>query len=343
MSNVISLTHEKLQTPEMMDRVSEVREAWANVDSYDVLDQMERTAKISPENGRSRLYILEPLNGHNGDKVNKSDIDESRTAFLASPHLNGWTAHQYIRARVLQQLMWPNSRLIFQPNNSYKQVNYDLSQLPEEAQDKLVHGDISPIGEMHMRSLETVSQHYNLGVVAMSGYSLGARSVLAMAAAGSDKITVTHVNADEAPSKQGRDAKQLKKDFMKSGGMIKLHKAVKESQIPALSQVMSISGMAVDIAKFGIVSAGKDAKLMQDGMTKSIDPLLIDARAQSNGATIKVGYVEDSQIFDPESLSLNATKGIALVRYGGEGFHGHPSGDNVITHALMVRDCIERF
>ncbi len=125
---------------------------------------------------------------------------------------------------------------------------------------------------------------------------------------------------------------------MKSGGLLKLRRAVKESGIAALSSAMRFDRMAIDIIKFGLKSRAKDAQLMQMSMSGSAQ--WIAQRATDNVAQVKIGSVEDSLIFQGDDIlpireSMPTTR---FVMYGGKGFYGHPSADNVINHALMVND-----
>ena len=320
---------ETLITPAIGEKVHNIREHWQDIPFSQVLQDFEETPSVDPTENTSRALILDPQAG---------EIDETGTVVLALPHLNGWTPHHYIRARVMQQLVAPQKRVIVFPNNMRGQENYDVSNLDIYAKNKLAAGIMEPIAEKHLRTLENINSTSSLGSLSLSGYSLGGRTVLSMAIKASSRLdAVTHLNLDEAPSKRNRTAKQLRKDFSNPADLIYLYKSVKESQIPALSSAMRMDRMLTGIGWFVMESSKADAKLIQEGMTGSLDSDLM-VIGSDRSIQKKTGYVDGSKLFDPRSLHILTAKTAGLVRYQGEGFHGHASGDNVINHALMVND-----
>jgi hypothetical protein len=326
-------TQESLLTPELQDVVDATRESWQSV-SYDQVVAGTRGANIFDATDNSaRAIILDPLT---------TDIDETRTIALALPHMQDWSEPHYMRARVMQLIVAPNSRVVIFPNNSKGCPNYNIGTMTGTERSKLSQGNLRPLAERNMRTLEKIDEFIPLGDIALTGYSLGARMVLKMATVGSTSFGLDGVNADETPSKLHRDAKQLEKDFRKSGGPIDLVKAVKESQIPALNSAKRADRLAADLTMFVLRSlTSQDAKLMQSAMTGDIESDLHALAVRR--ITPKIGFVEGSLLFDPSSLMpVNSYKKIDLVEYGGEGFHKHASGDNLILHALMANDGLNR-
>jgi hypothetical protein len=339
MSEVTVQSLEAITSPRMQERINSVRQYWEEVDPYYGITEIltgevgSDLRIVQPTDKTSRAFILEP---------HKNQADKSFSLVLALPYLNGFTPHHYIRAETLRQIVNPNGRVVVLPENSYSQKD-NVGQFNDADTARLLAGDNLPYGERQMQTLEYINKTHNLGNIALTGYSKGGLTVMAMAAAGSDKLTVTHLNADEMPSKSGRDSKGLQKDFMKSGGILDLRRAIKESEIEPLSVAMSGFGMVMDLIKFGLASKSKNGKLMGSTMVGSADYAIELAQERAKDAGIKVGFVEGSQVFSPSSLSPRTIKALGgLVKYAGRSFHKHPTADNVIVHALMVNDCLVR-
>lgn len=318
---------EQMLTPEMGLAVADSQVSWINTSYDDVVEAATATPSSELTEFHSRAFVLQP---------ETRDFDETKSVALALPHLNGWTPHHYIRAKVMQQVVCPDNRLIVFPNNSFGQTNYDLKNLNDKQVRMFENGSMKPVAIKHMRTLEELNRKQPLGSVALSGYSLGGNIVLSMANLESDSVEVTNVNADETPSKVNRMPSELKKDFMQSGGVGELRSAIQESEIDALMSAMRINRMALDLARFGIKSLGKDAKLVAQGMSDSIGLELLSLSGKSDKLQVKLGYVEGSRIFDPTAISKKTFA--QVTAYGGKGFHKHASGDNPYVHALMAND-----
>ncbi len=290
----------------------------------EVEQEMPDAQRIGIYDGRTvEVAVVDPDSGE--------DRDEQDDLVLAEPYLNGWTPHHYIRAKALQHIVAPNSRVIVLPNSSFGHQSYSFT---DTEQQKLKHGDIAPLSEQQMKALERL----DIKTAWLTGYSQGATNVLGIASIGSDKIDVAKVNADEVPSETGRDAKALQKAFMESGGLGALRAAVRDACINALAEAMSPRRLAVDLTKFGLVSQRGWAKDMAQTMTGSAEGLVQGAIRQLGKHAVKVGFIEGSSLFDPSSLSPETEQAIRLVHYKGNLMHGHASGDNVYMHAAMVRD-----
>lgn len=300
--------------------IDSFRERWADKSLNDIYREMPISERIETDVNHSvETVTLEAVDGERDDT----------SIVWALPYLNGWTPHHYIRARAMQELAFPNSQVVVLPAES------DSVSITDEDRRTLAMGYGHSIAEQQMKALETL----DLGVVALSGYSWGATTAVELTNIGSDRLEVRGLNIDELPSAAGRSAKELKKDFMKSGSIFALRASVREAEIPALSQAMSIPRMALDLARFGIRSQSKDSKLLAETMTKSAGVRIAKAVKQAGPANSKVGYIKGSRIFNPISAWITQHyKDARIVEYGGRGFHGHASADNVILHAAMVYD-----
>lgn len=317
------------QEYKVSDMVELVREPWSLLSLQDVRAEMSDPEIVDS----GVLHVGERAVRYAAVLPEAGVRDETSSIVLSLPYLNTWDDHHYIRAKVLQQIVAPTSTVIVLPNNSF---GLDAYQLTESDRQRLSQGDIAPISELHMRFLEKSPQ--TLGDLILTGYSFGGRNVLGIAGVGSDTIGITHVNADETPSKQGRTTKELRKDFMRSGGMGDLRRAVQESEIPALSKAMSLGRMSLGLTLFGLKDMSRDSRITRAAMTGSAEGLVTQAIQQLGSKKIKIGSVEGSRLFDHDSLSEHTLSAVDNVQYRGDLFHGHPSGDNVILHALMARD-----
>lgn len=328
---------ETLQT--MMDAgtaefIAEERAYWQNFTRDDVEKAASKVLPLSPSIINSRAYLMSP----------DGETDETKSVALYAPLHKGWTADLYMRAKITQRYVAPNSRFFVFPSNTFGQKHYDLSYMAKnQAQRFEDHGDIYPLGELDMRTLERISDVFDLGDVALSGFSFGGKRAITTALVGSDKINITNLNADEVPSKSGRGLVPLLKDFMDSGK--EFPDAVKDTGIPALSEIFNGKGKFLDMAKFGgmlVTPTGlQTEKALRDDIT--LDLVGLSTNMSLEG---KLGWVQGSTIFDPNTLNRlngNTLDGFDLVEYQGEGFRKHASGDSLFVNAMMVRDGLRGF
>ena len=103
--------------------------------------------------------------------------------------------------------------------------------------------------------------------------------------------------------------------------------------IKALTQAMRLHRLMPSLIKSAINSFSPDAALLKEAISGSADSLAF--RATNRGATVKLGHVAGSCIFDPDSIKIPADK-LWIARYEGEKFHRHASGHNPILQALMA-------
>lgn len=309
--------------PQTEAMIESVYEHWYGKSYHDVAAEMPEPMYINIPGDRKVQTIEVAPTG--------SDHDITRDIVLGLPYLNGYTVHHYIRAKTLQLLTHPNSSVWIMPNNGSDKSAY---QFNTEENCRLSNGDIRPLAEMQLRAFENSSARF--GTLAITGYSQGGLTAVAMAAVGSDKLVIDRVNADEMPSRSNRTAKQLGKDFMSSGGLPELKGAVKDANIAALSEAMSTRRLGADLVKFGVTSLGKEAKLLKHAMSGSAQGLI--EQAMNNGVHIKVGSVAGSSLLDIESIDTESPL-LTAVQYVGQPFdRRHATGDNVIAHAIMAND-----
>jgi hypothetical protein len=292
------------------DRFREVHEKWASMSLDDLHTEAVEYASISRNGSTTRSLILEP-------KGERNDT----TVVLALPHQQAAKDSMIIRARIAQELVAPNSRMVLLPNNSDKGTYYDFS---ENDIARLRMG-LMPLAEQQMRMLESL----RVEKAVLSGYSLGGLAVAALAAMPNTSIDVIGLNIDEAPSKNGRTAKELKKDFLSSGGWGAQRAAIKDAQLPILNEVQSIAGLAIDYAHFGLASLSKSNKAIAQGMDgNTLAVYLNSVRRQYPDAPIKLGKVVGSKLLEIDS---------EVLEYTGVGTHMHATGDNPFAHALMMK------
>lgn len=302
----------------IQEEILKVRQSWEHKTLADVQAKMPEAEYVGTYDGRSmRAVVLDP----------EDERDEQTTYALILPHQQDWTPHHYIRARVKQQIIAPDSRWIVLLNKNAHTF------FPEE-QEQLAAGDGRPQAEQQIQALEQLSS----GMTKLDGYSKGGLDALRLAALGSDKIEIVAVNADEIPSKIGRNTKELRGDFMSSGGPLTLRKVIRSADILALSEAMSDPRLVADMGRFALASFKKENQLMETTMTGSADMLMGEAARQLPDGAVKVGFIEGSKLFDPQSLSPSVFRVIRLIRYYGAGFARHASGDNPILNAAMSHD-----
>jgi hypothetical protein len=316
--------------PMYYDRIQTLRDKWYNRTYSQAAEAVpEPTFVTLDDDRRVKTFILEPEDGH--------AADPSLTLVLAQEFLNGYAIDKDIRARIMRDMIAPTSRLIVLPNNAYKDHAYDLTINEKE---RILEGSerMKPYGEMFIRVLEKLDRRMPLGDVALSGYSQGANSVIAMAAVGSDRLRITNVNADEVVSKQGRDPKQLENDFKGPDGakesLAIFRDSIMDANIPALAEAMNARSRYLGLARFGIKSMGKEAQLLKYAMSGSMDTTISKIPQDVH---LKIGHMDGSPMFDPESLSVRGRRVIdMLVEYYGDNTYKHASSNNPWTHGLMA-------
>lgn len=311
------------------DQVQDVQRRWASYDFDDVRAMMPEPQVIDLPNDRQlRGVVLEPAT---------PERDEACSLVLALPFCQAWKPSMFIRAEVMRQIIAPNSRLVVFPNNSITDEYYDLT----EAELGTMHeGSMAPLAELQARALEVLK----VGEAAVSGYSLGGVLAIELAAVGSDKLEICHINADETPNKE-RTSKQLQKDFLASGGWGEQRRAIEDAEVPALEKALNVSGLALDYARFGVASLRKTNKALHLAMAGSLVESIKRAKTNYPEASLKLGYVLGSKLFDLECIGeaaheiAGASNGRVSIRdYSGDGAHMHSTGDNPYAHALMVVD-----
>lgn len=308
------------------DGAERIRDYFGDKKLGDVMSTMPKPTYVDIDSSR-QVQLLEI--GAEG-----SELDFTRTIVLGLPFLNGLAPHQYMRAKALQLMVDPNVPVVVMPNNSYKNDAYTFTA---DQKRRLAYGSMLPVGEVEMAALERLQKlRGDLGAVQLTGYSQGGSTVLAMGAVGSSSVNVISINADEAPSKNYRNVKQLKTDFL-AGGVFDVPAEAKDSGIRGLAKAQSKPRFIADVARFGVQSLKGESKLIQRAMADSVEAMVNEA--SFNGVNVKLGYIATSPMFDPESIQTSAYN-LKTVKYT-DGFErGHACGYNIIKHALMAADGI---
>lgn len=301
------------------DRVRECAATMANVTADMMTELVDVSTKRTFAGSSTMTY---------GELGARHADPEATALVIGLPHQQILKPAMLLRAEVTRRIIAPNSRAIILPNNGLHQESYTLR--PEEVE-QTRSNRLRPLHERHVRLLEAIG----VRKAALTGYSLGALSVLGIADVESPDIEIVGLNMDEMPSKPGRTPKQLTKDFMKSGGYGDQLAAIGDSDIDVLSRdIYSRVRLAIDYARFGLAAQNATNKAIAIGMAGShMDTLQeVLARGQFDA---KLGRVDGSLLFHdtpPESAWLRD------VTYSGSGTRLHPTGDNPFAHALMARD-----
>lgn len=309
--------------PLMDDHFTETQERWQDATFDQVLP--DKPGLMPVDIGKERVLIsyLKPQGEHDGT-----------TVALAFPFLQGLNKTMLLRAAFMQQSVMPNSEVMLLPNiHSGRNATYTFS---EEDKRRLGNGSLTPLGEKYIRVFETLG----VGSIALTGYSQGGRLALDIAAVGSPNIHITHVNADEVPSKMGRNAKELQKDFMKSGALGLQRKSMSEAGFGSLlEREAGLRLPLLDYSTFGIKSLSRISKLIHAGMTGRALHVARKAILVNEDIKMKLGAVEGSLLTDFNELQkLTQYMNTRAVLYTGDAANKHTTGDNYAAHALMVKD-----
>lgn len=314
-------------TPLVTDHVREVHARWQHKTFRDIKKEAAEVPldliDVSDEYGvdyerKIGVFTLDP----------EGDRDESLDGVLILPYQQHFKESMYNRAKVFQEVVFPNHRLYVVAKNS---VGHGYFSFTKEEKEQLANGDSAPLEQMILAGLKV----RGVGNVAVSGFSEGGINAVGLAAVNHGDINITHVNADEAPSKHDRTAKQVQKDFTKSGGPIKQLLAIHDSATPAASRALSVPRLAKDYAAFGVTSLSETSKLLLKAMAGSIEDDVRTIVSSHPETVIKLGYVAGSRMFDPESVAPHLAR---QVEYTGRAARAHATGDNIFAHALMALD-----
>lgn len=313
--------------PLMDDHFVETQERWQNATFDEVLPKKPELMPVYAGEERVLISRLAPQGEHDGT-----------TMALAFPFLQGLNKTMMLRAAFMQQSVMPNSEVLLLPNIHFgKDATYSFSDNDKK---RLSEGSLAPLAEKYVRVFETL----NIGSLALTGYSQGARVALDIAAVGSPDVGVTHLNADEMPYAQVRNAKQLQKDFMKSGALGLQRKSMSEAGFGSLlRREAGVRLPLLDYSLFGLKSLGAVSKLIHAGMTDQGDrggaAWSLYRAQQSNPETpMKFGAVEGSLLTDLARIRFRSSKNIRVAMYTGAAANKHTTGDNYAAHALMVKD-----
>ncbi len=309
--------------PLMDDHIRSVQERWQNAHFENVVPIVPTLTPVDIGGENVRIARLRPL----------GEIDDESVIALSFPYQQPLNKTMVMRAAFMQQAIAPNTEVLLFPNvHTGKDQTYVLSDSDKQ---RLSEGLLAPLGEKYARAIT------KLGIprIALTGYSMGGSTSIEIAASGLPNTKITHVNADEAPSKHGRTAKQLQKDFLQSGGYGMQRKSMAESGFGSLMRRYAGPRLLVDYAQFGIHSLGEVSKLIHQGMTDTHYESILEAHWNHPEAAIKIGHVAGSKLVDDSDFkNLEYNNDIRVAYYTGSAANAHTTGDNYVAHALMVKD-----
>jgi len=305
--------------------VSEVHEKFASLSRRDILKQMPEPsiADIS-DTERLRYVDLCPPRGVN---------DNGDTVALFLPHAQAWKPSMYARAEFARQAVAKGARMLVFPNNTFGDSYYQLTDVQRE---RIAEGDLSSLAEKFVKVIEGL----DIDSIALTGYSLGGLVGAEVAAVGSDKVKVTVINADETPNIVS-NAKELRNDFMASGGWGDQRQALKDSGIAAMEDILNVPRLAADYVRFGAATLmNSDAGALHSGMARPrLNENLARAYSTYPELGVKLGYMVGSLLFKAEAVQEHPRTFVeAYGAYSTSGNHRHATGDNIVAHALMMLD-----
>lgn len=312
--------------PLMDDQFMQAQERWQRAETFE--QAVPQAPELFPvaisDTENVRIAGLRPI----------AEADGSVVA-LSFPFQQGLNKTMIMRAAFMQESVMPQSEVLLLPNvHGGKNATFSLQNSDKS---RLKEGSLAPIAEKFTRAMEVLG----VSTVALTGYSQGARMSLDIAAA-NPEFDVTHINMDEMPTAPNRDAKQLQKDFMRSGALGAQRKSMSEAGFGVLLDETARL-LPVDYAKFGLGTLRQVSRLLHQGMTGSVAQTLQDVTKQRPFTQMKIGVVEGSYLTDASDLEVRASQRdrIRGVRYTGDAANAHTTGDNYAAHALMVKDGLQ--
>jgi hypothetical protein len=308
--------------------VREVHDRWQHVTVNDVREAQETArTNIAIRDGR----VVQVGYFKNPDR--NTDI----IASIALPHQQELKPAMTARALMAQDMaaavLGLNMDVVVFPNNGSRNIAYThtLEELV-----RLTGGNRAEHAQMRARTLEALRRRHSFGAVFMSSYSAEGRDGLEIAAGTAPNFELVGLNIDEMPSKPGRDADGVQRDFLRSGGYFAQLGAIRDSGVPVMSRIYNPASLAADYVRFGLAAQNDQNKALRASMAGDAGDTLRAARRQYPDLAIKFGQVVGSNLFVPEG----DYPGLARVQE----YHSprlHTTGDNIVAHALMVVDGLQ--
>ncbi len=325
MNTIVSTNFEQLHNNVPQERIESAVSYWEDRDLSSVTTEMPNTQRY----GYADIAVVMP---------DTKDVDETKSILLPLEYNQGVTPAHYMRAKMVQQYVAPDSRVVIVPNSSFDRNHVDIvNGLSDSSKEKMAEGDYRPYAELIANTLDMADKVHSFGSLMIPGSSQGALTGLALAS--SETLDISGVVAFETPSMSHRDAKALSKDFQKSGGgMTGLLNAIKGSEIKAQKEAMRVfDRFPRDIAKFVIRSSfNADAKLIAKSMAGSAEYLANPAVKALGEGAVNFYYVEGSSVFDPESISDETQALAPVIRLEGPEMYAHASSNNLRLFASVA-------
>lgn len=274
---------------ETAERLVSAHNYWASKTLEDVQAEMPSPTVVEVGDRAVKAIIIPPRS---------TDVDKTRTIVRMAEHMQAHTAGQFMSAAILRDVVAPESEVIMLQNNSRGQ---EAQTIDGKLKMDIIKRGLVALAEDKMRVLE------KLGVenASITGWSMGGGMGVALAAVGSDKVNITHVNSDEPPSKPGRTTVGLMLDFIKSGGYDDQLAAVADTRLPAWSEHFEPKALKEDYRRFGTYTFLPNNLLIMRAMRGSVAQNMERARIETPQARIKIGAVENSNVFqDAQAAEL---------------------------------------
>lgn len=305
----------------------EIYEQWQQKDLSTVVAEMPRPEIINlPDGGQQKVVELSPPSG---------EYDGRDIGYVLA-HAQSWKPSMYIRQRIAQEILFPDSRMLVFGHNNPRDEWYSLNK---EKTDMIKDGDFAPLGETIAAALEAKKSTRRQ----LAGWSLGGIVAVATGRASLDTAHVSDVASLDAPNKT-QDKKALRKDFMVDG-LASQAKAVRDAELPALRNALSKPRLAWDIGRFGLATLQAANAANELGMTHSrYEDDILQLAQDSPGTVITLARVANSAINDQgrnedivERVRAEAgQQNVRSIEITGGQLHGHATADNPRRHAEIL-------
>ncbi len=268
------------------------------------------------------------------------ESDSKKAVINLFPFGNDYTPAMHIRAKLLQDSLPEDTRLILFPNNTHDERFYSFNRLGQ-------NDAAEELGHMMLKACK------RLGVeeVAIVGYSQGASvGANVLRSAQNYDIDTRAAYLGDPADVTDRTPKELKRAFVAGGlsAVNALNQAINDSGIPALTEAQ-LSGGGIDRIRQLIRFAGlskiakvRENQLLHESMSEdrfignvvsAVESGTIDRQGMS---VVRMG---DSLVCPPvleEDMEFEGLGDLLTVVEG----YGHEGGDNVLDNAVRASKVI---
>lgn len=327
MIEVAEISREQLFNDTVNTRIAEVKAKWEGITLKDVIATMPPRTVIDVGRRTVSGIIVPPMQERDENTVDMVRFSE---------HAQHYTAGQYMSASLMRDFLLPNSNAAMFQNNS---VTDEEHEMDADLINDMSKRGLIPYAEDKVRALEAMADKKLIsGRIALTGFSLGGNIALAVAAVGSDKLDIVAINADDPISAAGRNASDVRKDFMKSGSPGEQLAAVAATGVLAFQEHFAKRRLFIkDYPRFALANLIRSTRGMLNASTGEVTELLDKASNQYPNADIKLGVVEGGTVFQPSEAIVSR---YPVVRY--TGMWRHATVNNPFAQALMAEPVIHQ-